>query len=336
MSVRSSVSSRLRSAIVLAALGIVLGPLLPARADNARVEPSKSAALGADAGAPEARVLRPADADDVEHMCALLTGCDHLPLPSGLVPKDFAVCVRVMAQELASERALELSLLIKECGLGASSCAQLRSCALRGVRPDACAGRAKSGAADHCDADGRAVSCAREQVTLVRDCPRAGEQCSVVEGSAHCGLGTCSADAPRSCSPSGTKIIECRQGRLLSTDCSLFGMRCEPLAQGPACVPRSPGCTEGESRCEADIAVACHRAHEVRVDCGAAGLVCGGAGVPVGACRTKDPAACVEGPGRCEGGNIRYCVAGRARSYNCRALGLSRCLPTRDGARCAP
>jgi hypothetical protein len=312
-----------------------MSPLGAAHADTARPD-----LPAADAGV-EAKPLRPADADDVEHMCALLTGCDHLPLPAGLVPKDFAVCVRTMAQELASGRALELSLLVRECGLGASSCAQLRTCALRGVRPDACAGRAKAGPVDHCDADGRAVSCLREQVTLVRDCPRAGEQCSVVDGAAHCGLGACAADAPRSCSPSGSKIIECRQGRLLSTDCTLFGMRCEAGTTGPACVPRTRPCAQnGEAaeaeRCDGDVAVTCLRGHEVRVDCGAAGLACGGQGAVVGACRTKDPAACTEGPARCDGGNIRYCVAGRARSYNCRALGLARCVATPNGARCAP
>src|SRR5580704_13373691 len=38
--------------------------------------------------------VEPPDLDDVEHMCALLTSCDRLPIPNGLIPPDFQSCVK--------------------------------------------------------------------------------------------------------------------------------------------------------------------------------------------------------------------------------------------------
>src|SRR4051812_21648174 len=69
----------------------------------------------------------PADLEDVEHMCALLTACDKLPLPAGLVPHDFVGCTRALHAELASPAAVTFSLTLRECGLRASSCGELRS-----------------------------------------------------------------------------------------------------------------------------------------------------------------------------------------------------------------
>ena len=128
-------------------------------------------------------------------MCALLTACDRLPLPSGLVPHDFVGCTRALHAELASPAAVTFSLTLRECGLRASSCGELRSCALRGAKVDVCAGRGKAGPVDMCDGDGRAITCNAERVTLVRDCPRGGEQCVVQEGHAVCALGSCEKDA---------------------------------------------------------------------------------------------------------------------------------------------
>src|SRR5215207_5029894 len=108
----------------------------------------------------------PADIEDVEHMCALLTSCDRLPFPAGLVPRDFAGCTRALYAELASASAVSFSLTLRDCGLKASSCTELRTCALRGARVDVCAGRGKSGPVDMCDGDGRAITCNNERVTL--------------------------------------------------------------------------------------------------------------------------------------------------------------------------
>src|SRR3954454_2250465 len=99
-----------------------------------------------DAGAPKGVglvSLTPPDLDDVEHMCALLTGCERLPLPSGLVPRDLASCVRAMYAELSSPAAVTFPLTLRDCGLKASSCGELRTCALRGTRADFCSGRGK-------------------------------------------------------------------------------------------------------------------------------------------------------------------------------------------------
>lgn len=326
---------------------VALAGLLTAAAMLAVASGTRTSAADEDAGAPSSSgglqpivasgKVTPPDIDDVEHMCALLLGCDRLPI-SATLPKDFPTCVRTFTEDLTSGKALEVSLTLRECGLRASSCGQLRACALRGVRPDICAGRAKTGAVDVCDAEGRAVTCAREQVAGVRDCPRGGEQCAIVDGRAVCSLGACLGDAAPSCSASGTRVVECKSGRLVSLDCAALGMKCAvlgPPSERPACVAPTKECASPSPRCEGSVAVVCRNGHEVSVDCGAQGLECGGAGPAVGACTAPEPTCEASAAARCDGGRIRYCDHGRPRAYPCRALGLSRCVSDARGPRCA-
>jgi len=234
--------------------------------------PGAAAANGGNAAA--AGHVTPADLEDVEHMCALLTACERLPLPSGIVPHDFVGCTRTLYAELASPGAVAFSLTLRDCGLRASSCGELRSCALRGAKADVCSGRGKTGSVDMCDGDGRAVTCTNERVSLVRDCPRGGEQCVVRDGHAVCALGSCDKDAAPACSPSGTRVLECKKGKLLSLDCGAFGLQCTSSADGPRCATQGASCREGTTRCEGSTAVGCWHGREVRVDCGARGLAC--------------------------------------------------------------
>ena len=200
-----------------------------------------SSTTSADGGSPSYIIaagrglVTPPDIEDVEHMCALLTSCERLPLPSGLVPKDFVSCTKALYAELASSSAVAFSLTLRDCGLRASSCGELRTCALRGAKVDVCTGRGKAGPVDMCDGDGRAITCNAERVSLVRDCPRGGEQCVVRDGKAVCALGACDKDSPPTCSPSGTRVLECNKGKLLSLDCAAFGLRCVTGASGPQC-----------------------------------------------------------------------------------------------------
>lgn len=279
------------------------------------------------------RVVPPA-LDDVEHMCALLTGCDRLPLPPGLVPRDFVSCVRSTYEELASGKAVTYSLTLKECGLKASSCGELRTCALRGTKPDFCSGRGRGGSVDVCDGDGRAVTCVDERIAVVRDCPRGGEQCVVLGGHATCALGTCDKDMAPTCSNSGTRILECKKGKLLSVDCGAFGLRCTTTGDGPACATGGAACTDGAKRCDGDVAVSCFHGREVRVDCGASKLACGGSGTAVGACTRPSATECDGGP-RCDGATLRWCAYGTPRSYLCKSVGLSRCVTDEKGPHCA-
>lgn len=341
-----------RASAVGVALGLGLVLVLPVvlTTGTSAAEERDGGGAAAPPGGSNGHVV-PADLEDVEHMCALLTACDKLPLPSGLVPHDFVGCTRALHAELASPAAVAFSLTLRECGLRASSCGELRSCALRGAKADVCAGRGKAGPVDMCDGDGRAISCNGERVTLVRDCPRGGEQCVVREGHAVCALGTCEKDAAPACSASGTRVLECKKGKLLSLDCAAFGLKCTPSSDGPRCATPAASCQDGSSRCEGTTAVGCFRGHEVRVDCGARGLVCGagtdarGAQSVVGACAVPparvaadagagacDPAA----PPRCDGATLRWCAWGQPRAYLCKSVGLQRCVADDKGARCAP
>lgn len=334
--------------LALTVVGLVLSG---AAAGDAR---DGGAARNADGGARPVVAagghVVPADLEDVEHMCALLTACDKLPLPAGLVPRDFVGCTRALYGELASAAAISFSLTLRDCGLKASSCGELRACALRGAKPDVCAGRGKTGPVDMCDGDGRAITCTNERVSLVRDCPRGGEQCVVRDGHAVCALGSCEKDAAPACSPSGTRVLECKKGKLLSLDCAAFGLRCTPSGEGPKCATQAATCQEGGARCDGQSAVACWHGHEVRIDCAARGLTCGagsaaldgggGAVWPVGACAAVGPVtgACdPSAPPRCDGASLKWCAYGQPRSYLCKSVGLQRCVSDdKAGARCAP
>jgi hypothetical protein len=300
-------------------------------------------------GAAIADVSPPA-LDDVEHMCALLTSCEGLPIPPSLVPRDFAACVKTLTTEMTSASAVNFSLTLRECGLRANSCGGLRACALRGASPDTCTGRGKASPAGFCDSEGRAISCWHEKIYAVRDCPRGGEQCAVREGEALCTLGACPADmkegAGPACSASGTRILRCEKGKLASLDCGAFGLKCVQATDGPGCATVGKACAAGSKRCEGNVAIGCFNGRETRIDCTTANLACAGdprasGSVAVGACTSAapledagrcDPAA----PPRCDGASIVYCGAGaRSRRYFCKSLGFARCLTDRAGTHCA-
>jgi hypothetical protein len=289
--------------------------------------------------------VAPPDVDDVEHMCALLTACERLPIPPNLIPPDFPACVKRFAEEMTSAAAINFSLTMRECGLQANSCAALRSCALHGAAPDSCSGRGRTSVVGFCDVDGRAVACWHEQPLAVRDCQRGGEQCFVAGGEAKCTLGSCPSsvkdgDKPQ-CSASGTHKLQCEKGKLVSLDCAAFGLRCSTTADGTAaCATTAPACVGAAKRCEGTTAVECVNGHEVRVDCAGAGLACAPApgSTPIGSCVATPPPAGACDPAerpRCDGANVKYCYAGRSRSYFCKALGFGRCDSGKSGVRCA-
>ncbi len=325
------------------------GPLVPAAPVAAPTLPSASGDAGATSSSAASGLrsqVVPPDLGAIERMCALLTSCDKLPIPRSLVPEDFASCVKKMSDEMSSATAINFSLTLRECGLQSDSCAGLRSCALRGASAEACNGRGKQGFVGFCDDAGRALTCWHDQALAVRDCPRGGEQCIVVGGQATCTLGPCGGvaegDKPR-CSASGTHLLHCEKGKLASLDCAAFGLKCSVAGDGTAgCSTSGPACVAGTARCDGDVAVGCFNGHEVRVDCGVAGLSCNqnaSAGTPVGACVASPLPSGACDPGdkaKCDEASIKYCAAGRPRSYSCKAVGFGRCDTSKDGIRCAP
>jgi hypothetical protein len=323
---------------------------------RAAAGPSAPSGVDAGMGPPSAFVVRVRrgevavpSLDDVERMCALLTSCDRLPIPSAVFPPDFSDCVAKMSEEMSSPSAVNFSLTVRECGLHADSCASLRVCALHGASLEACKGRGRQGVVGFCDVDGRAMTCWHDEVLSVRDCPRGSEQCIVVDGEATCTLGACQAggkspgggDRP-SCSASGTHLLRCEKGKLASLDCTAFGLKCATGADGVAgCATSGPSCAGAARRCDGRVAVGCYNGHQVRVDCDSAGLSCAASpgAATVGACAAPAPPAgggCDPGEKpRCDGDDIRYCHAGRPRAFSCRALGFHKCDARDSGVRCS-
>ncbi len=274
-------------------------------------------------------VYVPPDIDDVEQMCALLTSCPNLPIPPGVVPPDFGDCVRKLSQELSSASGIAYSLTLRECGLKANSCDALRSCALRGADPKACEGRGMKAPVGYCDDPGRALTCYQGKIWLVRNCPFGGESCRVGPGGAQCIVGPCGdAGDTAQCSASGGKVVQCEKGTgLRGLDCTAFGLQCSNYksADGGMAV----GCTSGGAtcvgsgkRCDGKTAISCFNGHEVRVDCGAAGLSCdtNPNSPTVGACVVSSATCKGDDGAKCDGNAIKYCANGRQRSYPCSAL----------------
>jgi len=271
-------------------------------------------------------LVTPPDVEDVEHMCALLTSCPGLPFPPSMQMVSVPGCVQLMMNQLTSPDAVKFSLTVRECGLRANSCGELRTCTMRGAATDVCDDRGKNGPAGRCDDEGRAINCSHEKVVGVRDCPRGGEQCVVRDGQASCVLGPCSSEnkegAAWACSASGMRVLQCDHGKLESLDCAAMGLRCTVSDGHAGCSTTTQSCTGTSKHCDGNVSVGCMHGHEVRVDCGAAGLTCnsGPGAVAVGACVDPPPSSPGEkcdpkDPPRCDGASIKYCFAGRKRSY---------------------
>jgi hypothetical protein len=277
-------------------------------------------------------------------MCALLTGCPTVPIPQPST--DFSACVARLWEGLSNLASVRFSLLIRECALKANSCNELRRCALAGAQANVCAGRAMAGdkPAGFCDLDGRAISCWRGEPQWVRDCPRGGEQCAIVEGRPMCTLGACPPDIKEGsfvCSPNGQRIISCEKGKVASLDCGLFGLQCQTNAQGKAvCVPPTKACTGAAHHCEASTAVGCLDGREVRVSCDASRMACAQDSKDknaVGVCSSAlgGPDCPPRTPPRCAGDKIQYCVQGHVRQFMCKTFGFNKCVQAGDSVRCA-
>ena len=334
---------------VAAALVVVAsGALVAATMAYAKTTSAEEHVFGAPAGSFDGGVpayivnasqgiVRPPDLRDVEDLCALLTSCDKLPFPPNVIPNSMPKCVEALMATLSEPDAVKFSLAIREAGLAAISCKDLRDRALHGADPNACKGRGRGGRGiGICDLDGRAITCYNEQVVAVRDCPRGGEQCVAGQGQAACAIGPCTEEnkegGPWTCSASGQRMLRCDHGKLASLDCAAFGLKCTTDQAKAGCAPPTPTCAGPGIHCDGNVAVGCEHGHEVRIDCGAAGMTCSqtAGSTAVGACVAPPPSVgekCdAKDASKCDGAKISYCFAGQRRSYLCKTVGLDKCV----------
>jgi hypothetical protein len=328
----------LGSASVMAIAALLVVPT-PADAQTASGSTGTSIAVR---NAKNGVVVPPALAD-VEVMCALLTSCGDIAFP--IPAQDMPGCVSAAWEALSAPDTVKMSLGIRDCALRANSCREIRECALSGADPNVCNGRGMKSEKPigFCDLDGRAVSCWRGKPRFVRDCPRAGEQCSVAAGKPICSLGPCPAnlsEGSSQCSGNGQRLLQCMDGRLQSRDCSVLGLKCEVGSEGkPICVPPTKSCSVKTHRCDGKAAVGCVDGHEVKVLCDAAKMSCA---LPndadkVGVCSVEDgdgPKCDPKAAARCVGNKIEYCIRGQQRAFLCKTFGFNRCVAGPSGPKC--
>lgn len=318
----------------------------PADASPAILAATDGGVAASVALAKQGLVVPPA-IEDVEEMCALLIGCPDVPLQAP--SQDLGECVRVLWKELAVPDAVKFSIPLRECGFSSNSCKDLRECALRGAAADGCSGRGTDKVISYCDSDGRALTCSKGKILQVRDCPRFGEQCAAKGGHATCHLGACPKDVPEdgtpTCSQNGKKVFVCDKdaGKLLSFDCSGFGLSCGTGPDGKAtCLPEaSSKCEKDLHRCDGEDHVGCVAGREVKVQCSKAGMKCSEAAnkETVGMCippAADEKDACNGAPSKCVGNDVVYCAGGKTRKFFCKGLGFAKCTGGPGQAHCVP
>jgi hypothetical protein len=296
----------------------------------------------------------PPSIDDAEAFCAMALACRDVPLfPPA---PDFAGCVKALLDQLSGPGALNASVTIRECGLSATSCKNLRSCLLKGASPTICDNFAMTSdnPIGKCDVDARAVTCYRGKVLGVRNCGLADELCVVKSGKADCALaGACPANAKEDWTCAGTRMVKCQDGKFLSIDCKVLNLSCNSYTdangkQQVGCAPPVPtNCKTASTTwtCSGKTAMSCVNGKEVKIDCAEAGMGCSDPKAPsdrtVGACElpvNSDPKLQCDPKkfdAKCEGANMVYCAAGQIRKYPCKSIGATKCVTDKGaGPRC--
>ena len=345
------------AAVVTCLVGASLGvALVIAPSSTVDAASPDAGATGADAGAvPMSPYLikagtgtvLPPSVDDAEAFCALALAC----LDIAMYPPapDFQGCVNALMNQLTSPEALNASLSIRECGLRATSCKSLRSCALKGADPTIC----KDVASDtkepigKCDLDGRAVTCWRGKILGVRNCGLANEICVAKGGKAECALaGACPAGVKDSWSCAGTRMVKCENNKFLSIDCSVLNLGCVMDKGTAGCAPSTTKvCTSGAVSCskDNDTAVGCVSGKQVSVACNDQGMKCADPAKPVtdrtvGVCELPvGDKVCdlAKNKAKCKGSTIEYCSHGTTRAFQCKTIGANKCVEDKgSGPRC--
>ncbi|MBI2394606.1 MAG: hypothetical protein HYV09_33865 [Deltaproteobacteria bacterium] len=295
----------------------------------------------------------PPSVDDAEAFCALALACRDVPLfPPA---PDFAGCVKSLMDMLSGPGALNSSVTIRECGLAATSCKNLRTCLLKGADPKVCDGFAMTSDTPigKCDVDARAVTCWRGKVLGVRNCGMADELCVVKSGKADCALaGPCPAGAKDEWTCAGSRMVKCQDGKFLSIDCKVLNLTCNSYTddkgkQQVGCAPPTPAACKMTNTytCSGKHAMGCVNGKEVKIDCGEAGMTCADPKAPtektVGACELPAPTdpklACdpKKFEAKCDGAMMVYCSSGTIRKYPCKSIGATKCVMEKGtGPRC--
>jgi hypothetical protein len=293
----------------------------------------------------------PPSIEDAEAFCALVLACRDVPMYPPA--PDFAGCVRSLMESLSTPNALNTSVAIRECGLSATSCKNLRQCALKGADPKICDGVGEGDSpVGKCDMDSRAVTCWRGKVLGVRNCGLADELCTVKDGKADCVLaGPCPPNAKADWTCAGSRMVKCQAGKFVSIDCKVLNLTCNNFTdpKGNAtvgCAPPVGATCKGENvTCNGTTATGCANGKEVKVACGEAGLTCAdpknATDRTVGACElpaAKDPKQACDpkkfSP-KCDGPKLVYCAAGTIREFPCKAIGANKCVSDKGtGPRC--
>jgi hypothetical protein len=188
----------------------------------------------------------------------------------------------------------------------------------------------------------KAVSCnlVSNRVTIL-DCSQASLQCAPHTGSgsfeASCGFGKCTTAYAPKCK--GNMMLQCEDGVVTPDDCATQGEVCGTDSQGlvkcvgntkDTCMTQGPSAYR--SKCVGRWAYSCVNGYIKKFNCGAGKI---NTSCKDGACASTGT-QCSDALDTCEGTNIKACLDGIWKTYDCAKLGFGVCYKQTYGAICSP
>ena len=271
--------------------------------------------------ASSANALDASKRDRLVRACMYLYGC-HPWLPNQRISE----CVTYDVPELFT---------YWSASLGAKTCADIQ--AARGVSWARSGDCPSDTSPSHCDGS-RAISCGKFAVNhgIVTDCKVGGGVCTTYTAGdgksyADCqvGSGTCSGTTD-GCD--GNNYYSCIGGKKIGTECDKLNSDCETRSGSTSCYFRAPKCATPGADCDGTVLVDCSDGHELRYDCGGAGLGCKTIKTAdsstvyclAPSCGADEIQTCEESCDE-DGEHANICVGGSPFKVDCVALGFKRC-----------
>jgi len=256
--------------------------------------------------------------------------------------QQMATCTSAYAHIVGREIGITLGWVARCVVEAPLECGAVRACMGNGAEPLPCTPLETP---DRCE--GSVLNqCSRASgLTFSFDCANVGMGCYLDDdGTAHCGLGTCSADDfLAGCF--GDTLVLCENGVVVPALCTAAGLLCVEGEGGPGrCAGDGEPCDEAavERACDGDVLSGCLGGRLAEIQCGDVieGWTCGpsegtlGCVVPGGECWAY-PLLGSSIEEDCDGESVVTCLDGFITHLACGDYGLGSCVDLGTAARCS-